>query len=290
MADRKIVVGVHAHGSKHWVGDGFPVRNVFPSSGVSEEMNPFILLDYMGPAHVPPSDHQRGVGEHPHRGFETVTLVYQGKLAHRDSSGNSGMIGPGDVQWMTAASGVVHEELHEREFAKMGGTVEGIQLWVNLPKAHKMSQPGYQGLRKDQIPEVKLAPGASARVIAGALEGATGPARTFTPMNVLDVHLRSGSRADLHLPEGHNTGIVLRKGDIEINGSTPLKGEAMLVVLSAPGSLVSLEAREDSDLVVLTGEPIPEPVVQHGPFVMNTEEEIRQAFLDYKGGRMGRLT
>lgn len=289
MKGPKSVLGVHSHGSKHWVGDGFPVRNIFPSNGVSAEMNPFLLLDYMGPAYFPPSERPRGVGEHPHRGFETVTLVYQGTLAHRDSTGNSGVIGPGDVQWMTAASGVVHEEMHEREFSRQGGTVEGMQLWVNLPRAHKMSPPRYQSILSRSIPTVDLGSGASARVIAGELSGAVGPAKTRTPMNVLDLQLPAGSRIDLSLPDGHNGGLVLRKGAVTVNRSHSLKGEALLAVLSADGDRVSLEAQADSSLVALTGEPIQEPVAQYGPFVMNTQQELQQAFEDYQAGRMGHL-
>src|SRR5579864_5479363 len=197
MPTRKNVLGIHGPGSTHWVGDGFPVRNLFPSNGVDTEINPFLMLDYAGPVYFKPSEKPRGVGEHPHRGFETVTIAYQGAVEHRDSAGHSGTIYPGDVQWMTAASGVVHEEMHERDFANKGGTFEMVQLWVNLPKAHKMSQPRYQTLTKEAIPVVELGAAGYARVIAGELAGVRGPAQTFTPVNVFDVRLKAGHQTKL---------------------------------------------------------------------------------------------
>lgn len=289
MATTKKILGTYEQGSTHWVGDGFPVRNLFPSNGVEREIDPFLMLDYAGPKIFAPTNKPRGVDEHPHRGFETVTIAYQGSVEHRDSSGNSGTIGPGDVQWMTAASGVVHEEKHERAFAAEGGTFEMIQLWVNMPKAKKMSKPGYQTLLKEQIPVVQLNGGSYARVIAGSLQGAKGPAKTFTPVNVFDVHLVAGTQSELPLPAGHNTGIVLLKGDVRINLSGDLTGEAKLAILSADGDSVTLGARQDSTLLVLTGEPINEPVASYGPFVMNTEAELVQAIQDYRAGRMGHL-
>ncbi|HEY4359363.1 MAG TPA: pirin family protein [Bryobacteraceae bacterium] len=289
MPQAKKVVGVYSNGSRHWVGDGFPVRNLFPSNGVDSEINPFLMLDYAGPQHFAPSEKPRGVGEHPHRGFETVTIAYQGSVEHRDSGGHSGTIGPGDVQWMTAAAGVVHEEFHEREFAKQGGVFEMVQLWVNLPKSVKMAAPRYQGIVKEQIPTVEFEPGAYARVIAGELNGVKGPAKTFTPVGVFDVRMKASTRAEFTLPAGQNVGIALLKGDVAVNAESQLKGEAMLAVLSPAGELVSLEARADSTLLVLSGEPIEEPVAHYGPFVMNTQEELVQAVEDYRAGRMGRL-
>ena len=288
MATQKQVLGVHSYGSKHWVGDGFPVRNLFPSNGVKTQISPFLMLDYAGPTRFEPSNHPRGVDEHPHRGFETVTIAYQGSVDHRDSAGNSGTIHAGDVQWMTAASGVVHEEKHSKDFTEAGGTFEMVQLWVNLPKAHKMTAPRYQTLVKDQIPVVELAAGAQARIIAGELNGASGPARTFTPLNVWDVRLAPGSRAELTIPAGHNTGIVQLKGDVLVNG-TPLDGDARMALLSPEGETVTLEGRQDSILLVLSGEPINEPVVNYGPFVMNTRAELQEAIEDYNAGKMGRL-
>jgi hypothetical protein len=247
------------------------------------------MLDYAGPQEFEPSRKRRGVGEHPHRGFETVTIAYQGSVGHRDSAGNSGVIYPGDVQWMTAASGVVHEELHEAEFTKNGGIFEMVQLWVNLPGAQKMSKPGYQAITKEQIPVIELAGGGHARVIAGELLGKRGPAKTFTPVNVFDLILKAGERIDLPLPEGHNAAVVLRRGDVTLNGDVSLKGEAQIAPLSQQGNSVMLEAKADTQLLILSGEPIAEPVASYGPFVMNTREELMQAVEDYRAGRMGHL-
>ncbi|MGH9352141.1 MAG: pirin family protein [Terriglobia bacterium] len=290
MTESKKVLGIYGPGSSHWVGDGFHVRNLFPSNGVEREIDPFLMLDYAGPTDFKPSARPHGVGEHPHRWFETVTIAYQGAVEHRDSSGNAGTIRPGDVQWMTAASGVVHEEQHEREFARQGGTFEMIQLWVNLPKTHKMSKPRYQAIVKDQIPVVELGGGGYARVIAGELNGVKGPAKTFTPVSVFDVRLKAGNHAGIDLPDGHNAGIVLLRGDVTVNASQALKGEARLALLSAAGERVSLDANQDSILLVLSGEPVNEPVASYGPFVMNTEEELVHAVEDYRGGRMGHLS
>jgi quercetin 2,3-dioxygenase len=289
MTTQKKVLGTYGAGSNHWVGDGFPVRNLFPSNGIENEVSPFLMLDYAGPSKFEPAKKPRGVGEHPHRGFETVTIAYQGSVGHRDSAGNSGVIYPGDVQWMTAASGVVHEELHEAEFTKNGGIFEMVQLWVNLPKAQKMSKPRYQGITKDQIPVIGLAGGGHARVIAGELLGRIGPAKTFTPVNLFDVILKAGERFELPLPEGHNAAVVLRKGDVTLNGTESLSGEAQIAPLSAEGDAVTIEAKADSQLLILSGEPIREPVASYGPFVMNTREELAQAVEDYRAGRMGHL-
>jgi quercetin 2,3-dioxygenase len=284
---QKKVLGIHNAGSNHWVGDGFPVRNLFPSNGV--DVSPFLMLDYAGPLRFEPSEKRRGVGEHPHRGFETVTIAYQGSVGHRDSAGNSGVIYPGDVQWMTAASGVVHEELHEAEFTKNGGTFEMVQLWVNLPKAVKMSEPRYQGITKDRIPVIELPGGGHARVIAGELLGRIGPAKTFTPVNLFDVILKAGERLELPLPEGHNAAVVLRKGDVLLNDTESLQGEALIAPLSEEGNTVVLEAKAETQLLILSGEPIHEPVASYGPFVMNTREELGQAMEDYRARRMGHL-
>jgi redox-sensitive bicupin YhaK (pirin superfamily) len=286
---QKKVLGTYGSGSNHWVGDGFPVRNLFPSNGLEAEVNPFLMLDYAGPNEFKPSGKTPGVGQHPHRGFETVTIAYQGSVEHRDSAGNSGVIYPGDVQWMTAASGVVHEEMHEKEFARKGGVFEMVQLWVNLPKAEKMSKPRYQAITKEQIPVVKFATGGHARVIAGEWNGTKGAARTVTPINVFDLVLKAGEKIEIPLPEGHNAAVVLRMGDVSIGGPHSLMGEARIATLSPSGSGVVVEAKEDSTLLVLSGEPIAEPVASYGPFVMNTREELVQAMEDYKAGRMGWL-
>ncbi len=274
---------------RHWVGDGFPVRSIFTYNDLSAEMSPFLLLDYAGPADFPPADRRRGVGEHPHRGFETVTIVYHGEVEHRDSSGGGGIIGPGDVQWMTAASGIVHEEFHGPEFAKRGGAFEMIQLWVNLPAKDKLAPPGYQPITAAQIPRVDLAGGAGfVRVIAGDYAGTKGPARTFSPMNVWDVRLHAGQRAEFQVKSGDTAALFVLKGRVRL-GTGESVGEAELAVLAREHETLAVEAQEDTTLLFLNGRPIDEPIVGYGPFVMNTEAEIRQAFLDYQSGRMGHI-
>ena len=286
----KDIVGIYDPGSTHMVGDGFPVRNLFPSNDLDRAVDPFLMLDYAGPRQFPPTDHPRGVGEHPHRGFETVTIMYEGAVAHRDSAGNAGIIGPGDVQWMTAASGVVHEELHEAQWAKQGGNFHAIQLWVNLPKTHKMSPPRYQTLLNADIPSVALGDGAGhLRVIAGTYQGHRGPARTFTPVELYDLQVRGGARVQLTLPEGYSSSVFVLQGRVSVNGSTPA-GEAELVVLRREGSLLLLEVKQDSRLLIMSGEPIGEPIARYGPFVMNTKAELVQAAEDYQAGRMGHLS
>ena len=290
MDNMKHVLKVYHPASAHWVGDGFPVRNMFSDESLGEAISPFLLLDYAGPAEFPPSDQQRGVGEHPHRGFETVTIVYQGELVHRDSAGNHGTIGPGDVQWMTAASGVVHEEKHESSFAKRGGMLEMAQLWVNLPKTYKMAPPRYQPILNEQIPVVYLAQGAGhVRVIAGEFHGIKGPANTFTPIHLYDLHLNVDHHAELNLPAGYNTGIFVRKGSVVLNQSH-VAGEVTFALCDATGEWLSIQAKENSTILVLSGEPINEPVAWSGPFVMNTQEELGQAMTDYQAGRMGHLS
>ena len=269
----------------HWVGDGFPVRSLF-SYQAGNEFDPFLLLDYAGPHEFAPAVAPRGVGEHPHRGFETVTIVYQGELEHRDSSGSHGSIGPGDVQWMTAASGVVHEEFHSERFSREGGTLEMVQLWVNLPSSEKMSPPRYQGLLDANIPSVSLPDSAgTVRVIAGTFRGATGAAKTVTPINVWDVQL--AGKATLEFPEGHTAIMIVQQGTVTV-GTQPLKA-VELVEFERTGTEVLVASETAARLLVLTGQPISEPVVGQGPFVMNTREQIREAIQDYQAGRMGRL-
>jgi redox-sensitive bicupin YhaK (pirin superfamily) len=271
------------------VGDGFPVRNLFPSNDLDREVSPFLMLDYAGPQYFEPTDHPRGVGEHPHRGFETVTIVYEGVLAHRDSAGNAGVIGPGDVQWMTAASGIVHEEFHEKEFAKQGGTLHAIQLWVNLPRASKMSPPGYQTILNDDIPSIDLEGGAGRlRVVAGSFQQRKGPAHTCTPIELYDLELKAGHHAVLMFPEGHTASIFVLQGRASVNGGQEA-GEAELIVCGRNGSQMTVVAHEDSRLLVMAGEPIDEPVARYGPFVMNTRAELVQAVNDYQAGKMGHL-
>jgi hypothetical protein len=282
----KKVISIHRGPPAHWVGDGFHVRSLFSYDGQARSVSPFLLLDYGAPEEFAPSGQRRGVGEHPHRGFETVTIAYQGGVEHRDSAGNHGTIGPGDVQWMTAASGIVHEEWHEREFTRRGGTMEMAQLWVNLPAKHKMAAPAYQDIRSAQIPVVDVGTGSSVRVIAGEFRGARGPARTFTPINVWDARLTAGGRVELDLPDGHTALLAVLRGKVSINGDESA-GPAELAILERAGTRVVLEAGEDATVLVLSGEPIDEPVVGHGPFVMNTPDEIRQAFSDFHSGRLG---
>ena len=289
-AEKTSQVKVYQPGSQHVVGDGFHVRNLFPSNDLDRELSPFIMLDYAGPTFYPATDTPRGVGEHPHRGFETVTIVYQGIVAHRDSAGNSGVIGPGDVQWMTAASGIVHEELHEKEWAKRGGTLQAIQLWVNLPRSSKMSAPGYQTIVNGEIPVVQLDGGAgSLRVIAGSVGGAKGPAKTFTPIELYDLRLRAGHSTLLQIPNGYNVGALVLAGQASVGGSHRLS-EAELAVFVSTGEPVTIVAEEDATILVMAGEAINEPVARYGPFVMNTKAELVQAVNDYQAGKMGHLS
>lgn len=281
------ILGVTSSPKAHWVGDGFPVRSLLsPESGLS----PFLLLDYAGPAEFTPTDRPRGVGQHPHRGFETVTIVYQGELEHRDSTGNGGTIGPGDVQWMTAASGILHEEFHSEAFTRTGGTLEMVQLWVNLPAKDKKAAPGYQTLLNAEIPTVALADGAGhVRVIAGDYAGQTGPARTFTPINIWDLRLGRDKTTTLTLPEGHTVALAVLGGTVLVNGEEVARG-GQLVAFARTGGAITLEANNDVTVLVLSGAPINEPVVAHGPFVMNSVGEIKQAMLDFEQGRFGAMT
>ncbi len=274
---------------RHWVGDGFPVRSIFSYSDIAEEMSPFLLMDYAGPADFPATTSKLGVGQHPHRGFETVTIVYEGGVSHRDSSGGGGSIGPGDVQWMTAASGLIHEEYHSPEFAQNGGAFEMVQLWVNLPARDKMAAPGYQGITAAQIPEAELPRGAGkVRVIAGQYGDAHGPARTFTPMNVWDLRLKAGHRVAFDLPEGHTTALFVLRGTIRLDNSHNVR-DAELAVMERTGSRLEFEVSEDTTLLLLNGEPLGEPIVGHGPFVMNSQAEIIQAINDFNSGRFGKI-
>ncbi len=274
----------------HWVGDGFPVRNIFSYTDIAEEISPFLMMDYAGPHQFEPTEAKRGVGEHPHKGFETVTIVYDGEVEHRDSAGGGGKIGPGDVQWMTAASGLVHEEFHGRDFAKNGGKFEMIQLWVNLSAKDKKAPPKYQTISNTQIPEVKLSGDAGiVRVIAGQYGDHAGPASTFSPMNVWDLRIKGGSRVEFKVNAGDTTTLFVLKGKVGLQSGEELS-EADLAVFERDGDTLVFNALEDSKLLFLNGKPLNEPVVGYGPFVMNTEAEIRQAFMEYRSGRMGHLS
>ncbi|HEY1880985.1 MAG TPA: pirin family protein [Caulobacteraceae bacterium] len=269
----------------HWVGDGLPVRTLFFYENLGAALSPFLLLDYARPYHFGPALRPRGVGPHPHRGFETVTLVYDGEVAHRDSTGQGGVIGPGDVQWMTAGAGIVHQEFHSEAFTRTGGTLQMAQLWVNLPAAEKMAPPAYQAITAADIPSAETA-ARRVRVIAGDFNGSKGPAKTFTPVNVWDVTLTGVAPTDLPAPEGHTTIVVVLSGSVSLGSGRSLSaGEAAL--MSRDGSGLALSSEGESRLLVLTGEPIDEPIVGRGPFVMNSEVEIRQAYFDYSQGRFG---
>jgi len=285
----KKVISIHRGPPAHWVGNGFHVRSLFMYDGQAETISPFLLLDYAAPEAFASSERPRGVGRHPHRGFETVTIAYQGGVEHRDSAGNHGVIGPGDVQWMTAASGIVHEEWLEGAFNRRGGTMEMAQLWVNLPAKDKMAAPGYQDIRSTQIPVVNVDAGASVRVIAGEFRGAKGPARTFTPINVWDTRIKAGHRIEMDFTEGYTTLLAVLRGKVVINGEETA-GAAELAILDRAGKRIILEATEDAVVLVLNGEPIDEPVVGYGPLVMNTHDEIHQAVRDFQSGQLERAS
>jgi redox-sensitive bicupin YhaK (pirin superfamily) len=284
---KKIAQLIHPQGG-HWVGDGFPVRTLFSYDGDAQALSPFLLFDYAGPHVFPPAMRPRGVGQHPHRGFETVTIAYDGEVAHRDSSGAGGTIGPGDVQWMTAAGGIIHEEFHSPAFTKTGGPFRMVQLWVNLPIKHKLTKPGYQSITSADIPVVELAGGAGrARIIAGDFAGAKGAARTFSPINVWDLRVNRDADVTLDLPEGHTALVAVLTGHVTVNGEGA--GEATIVRFEREGSKVTIHADSDAMLLVLTGEPLGEPVYGYGPFVMTNQAEIRQAIEDFNSGRFGQV-
>ena len=273
--------------SREKVGDGFEIRRPMPGQGI-DWINPFLLLDHAGPTTIQPTDTPRGVGEHPHRGFETITVLYQGEIQHRDSAGNSGLLKSGDVQWMTAGSGVVHEEKHGKEFSRNGGTLELIQLWLNLPAAHKSAQPGYQDIRSEDIPVIPLDGGGFVRVIAGEFNSVRGAAQTYTPVTMFDIKLEEDSEVTVPLPNGHSGGIYVVRGDIRL-GDNAQASEGELAAFTNEGNTIQVVGNSSARLLIIGGEPINEPVVTYGPFVMNSEEEIRQAYADYRAGKMGTL-
>ncbi|MGC6374048.1 pirin family protein [Pseudomonas sp. K2I15] len=285
----KKTIGIYTSPRAHWVGDGFPVRTLFSYDTMGKQISPFLLLDHAGPAAFTPTEQRRGVGQHPHRGFETVSIVYKGEVEHRDSTGAGGTIGPGDVQWMTAARGIVHEEFHSEAFARSGGALEMVQLWVNLPAKDKMTDAGYQTILDGDIPTLPLADNAgSLRLIAGEFDGVKGPARTFTPIDVWDMRLNAGRSVTLELHAGRNTALVVLRGTVRIN-ATDLAREGQLALFERDGTQLRLESSDDAMVLLLSGEPIDEPIVGHGPFVMNTEQEIHQAFADYQSGQFGQM-
>lgn len=274
----------------HMVGDGFRVHNFFPSGKIgNSRMSPFFMLDYNSKIDFSPRQEPRGVGVHPHRGFETVTIAYHGKIAHHDSTGNHGVIGEGDVQWMTAASGILHKEFHEEEFSKKGGPFQMVQLWVNLPAKYKMSKPKYQAITHDQMGYYQLpGDGGVIEILAGEFNNIKGPAATFTPIQMYNGRVKKGSTVDFTLPAANNAGILVVEGEITINGSA--KAPANNFILFAnDGESVSIRADEDSIFLLLSGEPINEPIAAYGPFLMNTHEELEQAVNDFNQGKFGFL-
>ena len=274
--------------SSHWVGDGFNVRPIFAHLAFTQAISPFLMFDYAVPREFAATEKKRGVGPHPHRGFETVTLAFQGEIEHGDSVGNRGVIGPGDVQWMTAASGIIHEEFLSRDFLKQGGILEMVQLWVNLPTKYKMIAPKYQPILSQDIPVLQLPDnGGTLRVIAGNFAGTQGAASTFSPVNLWDIKLNAGKSVELIVPAGHNTMLFVRQGKVAL-GATVI-GAADMALLESEGTRIKLQAQEDTSLLLMGGEPIAEPIAASGPFVMNTEQEIRIAMMDYQSGRMGRM-
>ena len=285
----KKVLGIYSAPRPHWVGDGFPVRSMFSYQSHGKQLSPFLLLDYAGPADFAPVQQKRGVGQHPHRGFETVTIVYKGEVSHRDSTGQGGTIGPGDVQWMTAGAGILHEEFHSEAFTTQGGALEMVQLWVNLPAKDKMAAPGYQAVLDSDIPVVALPNEVgSVRVIAGEYGQEKGPAHTFTPMHVWDMRIRQGGITEFEVPEGWSTALVVLRGTVLVNGDTVAR-EAQLVVLDKADRHMAIEANSDAVVLLLSGEPIDEPIVGYGPFVMNSQDQIAQAISDFNSGRFGQM-
>ena len=287
----KKILNIGSAPGRHWVGDGFPVHGMFGYSGPGvAERSPFLLLDYAAPTSFTPNDgYRRGVGQHPHRGFETVTIVYEGEVEHRDSTGRGGVIGRGDVQWMTAGSGILHEEFHSERFSREGGPFEMVQLWVNLPARDKMAAPGYQAITDASIPVVTLPEGrGQLRVIAGEFDGQAGPASTFSPLHVWDLRLAAGAHIDLPLPEGWTTMLVVLDGTVQVNGDALLRATQM-ATFSTEGDRVQVEANGEAKLLLLAGEPIDEPVVGYGPFVMNSQAEIAEAVRDFNSGKFGSM-
>ena len=298
----KNLMGIYPAPSAHWVGDAFNVRSMFTYNNHGRHLNPFLLLDRAGPTDFEPTDHIRGVGGHPHRGFETVTLVYEGEVAHHDSTGEGGVIGPGDVQWMTAASGILHEEYLSEAFSKKGGMLDMVQLWVNLPAKDKMSDPGYQHITGNTIPAVTMKDSSGStigemRVIAGEYpalnnDGSTskvqGPAKTFTALDVWDFKLKANAEASIPVVDGRTVGLIVLHGEIDLNAGSQLQ-EAELAIFEKAGNEITFKTTKESVVLLLSGEAIEEPIFGHGPFVMNTRDEIKQASLDFMQGKFGVL-
>lgn len=284
------VIGVYRNQNMHWVGDGFPVKNLFSYDRLGQAVSPFLLLDYAAPYQFQPTTAQHGVGSHPHRGFETVTIAYKGEVEHKDSSGGGGIIKTGDVQWMTAGAGVVHEEFHSKEFAKKGGLFEMVQLWVNLPAKDKMTPARYQAIDNSDIPVVNFADDAGQiRVIAGTCHDVKGPASTFSPINVWDGQLKAEKSEHIHVPMSHTVLVVILEGEMLINGTQKVQDSSIVLFEQNDDPAILLEAIQDTKFLVLTGEPLNEPIQGYGPFVMNTKEEIVEAFNDFNNGKFGTI-
>lgn len=290
----KKIIGVYRNQNMHWVGDGFPVKNLFSYDRLGQAISPFLLLDYAAPYHFSPTTQQHGVGSHPHRGFETVTIAYQGEVTHKDSAGGGGTIQTGDVQWMTAGAGLVHEEFHSPDFAQHGGLFEMVQLWVNLPAANKMTAPKYQAIAAKDIPVIEFEQGAGhIRVIAGRYikDNAehTGPASTHSPVNVWDGELKAGQVQHLHVPVDHNVLLVVLSGEMQLNGTQHVQDSSIVMFAQDGEADIQLEALQDSKFLLLTGQPLNEPIQGYGPFVMNSKDEIIQAFNDFNSGKFGEI-
>lgn len=289
MSTKKVEL-IAAPKPPHFVGDGFRVHNFIPSGYHLDmkRMDPFIMLDYNSKFHFSGTDTPRGVGVHPHRGFETVTIAYQGRVEHGDSAGGGGIIGQGDVQWMTAAKGVLHKEFHETQWAKEGGIFQMVQLWVNLPAKYKMSAPKYQAIENAEMTRIDLGENGFIELIAGNYDGAEGPASTFSTVHLMNAKLKKGGKAGFNFPANFNTAALVIEGSITVNGSEKVAVDH-LVLFENEGENFTIEAAEDSIVLIISGEPLNEPIYPHGPFVMNTREEIVQAFDDYNQGKFGYL-
>ena len=286
----KKIIGVYRNQNMHWVGDGFPVKNLFSYDRLGQAISPFLLLDYAAPYHFSPTTQQHGVGSHPHRGFETVTIAYQGEVTHKDSAGGGGTIQSGDVQWMTAGAGLVHEEFHSAEFAQKGGLFEMVQLWVNLPAADKMTAPKYQAITAKDIPVINFEQDAGyIRVIAGNYAGHTGPASIHSPVNVWDGELKAEQVQHLHVPVDHNVLLVVLSGEMQLNGTQQVQDSSIVMFAQDSEIDIRVEALQDSKFLLLTGQPLNESIQGYGPFVMNSKDEIIQAFNDFNSGKFGEI-
>lgn len=286
----KKVAGMYRNQNMHWVGDGFPVKNLFSYDRLGQVISPFLLLDYAAPYEFQPTQVQRGVGSHPHRGFETVTIAYKGEVEHKDSSGGGGTIQTGDVQWMTAGAGIIHEEFHSHEYAAQGGLFEMVQLWVNLPAKDKMTPAKYQAIAAQDIPRITLDDhGSYLRVIAGEYQDHVGAATTFSPVNVWDGELKTGQAHFLYVPVQHNTLLVVLSGEVRINDERLVQDHSIVIFAQDGESTMKLEAMQDAKFLVLTGQPLNEPIQGYGPFVMNNKAEIVQAIDDFNSGKFGKI-